>query len=318
MDEFYDRVGAACALDEEARARRAMAASSFNPIFQHLADLDLDLARVTESGAHRKAWKLCIPCKDDGVLDEIVFGIQGILSNVALVPTTSGKRVLPHFVSLETRKAIRLGQRAEICGMNTQTFEEALNKLHGSHEKFQQYFGGQSILKISPQNSQFGRSIATGNRIFTMRSDYPNEQSSSFEPGVDPMGALERLTSTEIFHSPDNVVKYFRRTKSNKECTTYEEWYPGPFKIGDIVELQASLVAVQMVDNGVKITCRLHAISLLNNMFTRRSQEATLRRAASRRPPAATVAIRRRIGHFPSVVVEGEKSEGAESEDGTE
>ncbi|KAJ7722044.1 hypothetical protein B0H16DRAFT_1699455 [Mycena metata] len=253
MDHFYDR--------QEA-AREESAGRQTNKRTQ------LESALVTECGSCRKSWKLCMPCDADGVLDEVVFVVQGILSNVNLVPISAGK--------MEPKKAIRLGQRAEICGLNSQTFEEALARIAQSQDKFQQYFGGQFAQKMSTQNGHFGRAIATSNRIFTMRADYPNEQSTSFEPGVDPLGALERMTTREIFHGPDNVVKYYRRAQnSSKELmlraseASFSGWYPGGFKIGDIVDLEASLVAVQTMEGGIKVTCRLHALTLLDNTYSK-------------------------------------------------
>ncbi|KAJ7758613.1 hypothetical protein B0H16DRAFT_1457148 [Mycena metata] len=281
MDQFYDKQGAAIALDKEARERRALAAENYNPVFQHLADLEL-----------------CIPCEEDGYLDEVVFAVQGILTNVSLVPVTGEK--------LEARRAIRLGQRAEISGLNSQTFEDAIAKLEASHDKFQQFFGGQSIQRLVMQNGHFGRALATSNRIFTMRSDYPHEQSTSFEQGVDPLGVLERMSTREIFHGPDNVVKYYRKLSDRSDG-----WFPGAFKIGDIVELQASLVVVQTANGGIKMTCRLHALTLLDDSYTK---EAAIRRAASKKAPTATTAVRKRIEHPGDVWKKTKKKDAADQE----
>ncbi|KAJ7708003.1 hypothetical protein B0H16DRAFT_1345143, partial [Mycena metata] len=208
-------------------------------------------------------WKLCIPCEEDGYLDEVVFAVQGILSNISLVPVTGESE-------LEARRAIRLGQRAEISGLNSQTFEDAIAKLEASHDKFQQFFGGQSIQRLVMQTGHFGRVLATSNRIFTMRSDHPHEQSTSFEQGVDPLGVLERMSTREIFHGLDNVVKYYRKLSDRSDGRmTFPSWFPGAFKIGDIVELQASLVVVQTANGGIKMTCRLHALTLLDDSYTK-------------------------------------------------
>ncbi|KAJ7765354.1 hypothetical protein B0H16DRAFT_1717899 [Mycena metata] len=234
MDDFYDKVGAASKLEDEARERRCSGTDTYTATFQHLADLELEGSTVTEIGACRKNWKLCVPCEEDGVLDEVVFGVQGVLTNVNLVPITVGK--------MDPRRAIRLTQRVEIAGLGTPTFEEALRKLESAHDQFSEHFCGQDIGKIDPQNGEFGRALACSNRVFTMRADYPTEQSTEFEAGVDPLGSLEKLSTKDLFHGPGNVVKYFRRATDPKGGgRIFDSGFPGSFKVGDLVEIQGSI-----------------------------------------------------------------------------
>ncbi|KAJ7028867.1 hypothetical protein C8F04DRAFT_1265622 [Mycena alexandri] len=288
MDEFYDSAAAARALDIEARERRKLAAENYSTTFQHLADLDLEPSVVIEGGSCRKNWRLCVPCEADGVMDEVVFGIQGILTNVGLVPLAIGK--------LDQKRAIRLAQRIEISGLNTATFEEALNKLESANDKLTQHFSGQTVKNISTANGRFGRPIAGSNRIFTLRVDSPVDQSTEFQPGLDPLGKLEKLTSKEVFHGPDNVVKYYRRAKDPKNGSNlYDSGFPGSFKIGDIVEMQASIVTIKAANDTMKLTCRLHALTMLDDSFTK---AAAGRRIASKKRPSATVSIRCRVGHY--------------------
>ncbi|KAJ7715764.1 hypothetical protein B0H16DRAFT_1741720 [Mycena metata] len=271
MDEFYDHISAASALETEARERRKLAAENHSTTFQHLADLDLESSVVIEGGSFRKNWRLCVPCDEDGVMDEVVFAIQGILTNVGLVPLAIGK--------LDHRRTVKLAQRVEISGLNTATFEEALNKLENTSDKLTQHFSGQTVRKISTANGRFGRPIASSNRIFTLRADSPTDQGTDFEPGLDPLGTLEKLTTREVFHGPDNVVKYYRRAKNPKDgSNVYDSGFPGSFKIGDIVEMQA-----------------LHALTMLDDSFTK---EAATRRTASKKRPTATATIRCRVGHY--------------------
>ncbi|KAJ7705771.1 hypothetical protein B0H16DRAFT_1747080 [Mycena metata] len=208
MDEFYDKEGAANKLEAEGRERRCLAADTSTATLQHLADPELEASIITESGACRKTWKLCVPCEEDDALDEVVFGVQGVLTNVNLVPIAVGK--------MEPKQAIRLAQRVEISGLGTPTFEEALGKLESAHDRIVQHFCGQDLGKLERQNSKFGCALSCSNRLFTMRADHPTEQGTEFEAGVDPLGSLEKLTTKDLFHGPDNVVKYFRRATDPK------------------------------------------------------------------------------------------------------
>ncbi|KAJ7758270.1 hypothetical protein B0H16DRAFT_1720878 [Mycena metata] len=106
-----------------------------------------------------------------------------------------------------------------------------------------------------------------------MKVDCPTEQNSEFQPGMDPLGALERLRTEELIHAPENIVRYYKRT-AEKETgkTIYDTTFPGIFRQGDIAEMHASLIAIQTGDKKIKVTCRLHAVTLLDNSFTKREQ----------------------------------------------
>ncbi|KAJ7037574.1 hypothetical protein C8F04DRAFT_1180315 [Mycena alexandri] len=308
MDEFYDSAGAASTLEMEARERRKLAADNYSATFQHLADLNLEPSVVIEGGSHRKNWRLCVPCDADGVMDEVVFGIQGILTNVGLVPLAIGK--------LDHKRAVRLAQRIELSGLNTATFEEALNKLESANDKLTQHFSSQTVRKITSTNGRFGRPIASSNRIFTLRADSPTDQGTDFEPGLDPLGTLEKLTTREVFHGPDNVVKYYRRAKDPKDgSNVYDSGFPGSFKAGDIVEMQASVVTIKAANDTMKLTCRLHALTMLDDSFTKLRfaefdlrQDAAAKRLASKRIPSAAATVRCRIGHYEEVLQHNKKA----------
>ncbi|KAJ7698917.1 hypothetical protein B0H17DRAFT_926895, partial [Mycena rosella] len=110
-------------------------------------------------------------------------------------------------------------------------------------------------------------------RLFTSKLDANNEDRVEFHDRLDPTGDLEKLKTDQLIHSQDNVVRYYKcdlETESESvSAVTYPTAIPGMFKIGDIVEMQASLITRSTCQHKIKVMCRLHVLTLLDNSFTR-------------------------------------------------
>ena len=61
----------------------------------------------------------------------------------------------------------------------------------------------------------------------------------------------------------------------------FDQAQPTAFQLGDIVEVQASFVALPMRDNKAKLSMILHSISLLNKQFTQVREGSTQSRRHS-------------------------------------
>ncbi|KAJ6477946.1 hypothetical protein C8R47DRAFT_984488 [Mycena vitilis] len=146
------------------------------------------------------------------------------------------------------------------------------------HDRFTHHFSGAAVSKWKKAIGPSGSVYSASNRLFTMKTDAPTEQGTTFEPGVDPTGALEMLKSVDMFHGPENIVKYFRRT-TDDSTGKYLQSYPGSFRVGDLVEMQASFVAIMTSQDQVKVTSRLHALTLLDTSFTKVSPVRTKQRS---------------------------------------
>jgi hypothetical protein len=48
---------------------------------------EVEKTRVIECCASRRSWRLCIASDEEGVADEIVFSVHGVIVNSKLVPT---------------------------------------------------------------------------------------------------------------------------------------------------------------------------------------------------------------------------------------
>jgi hypothetical protein len=117
---------------------------------------------------------------------------------------------------MDAKKALRLVQSVEISGIGTRTFEESMRRAELGHERFRQHFCGSTVTAWKAKSSPLGQTLSASNRLFTLKSDSPMEQDTAFQDGVDPMGDLEKLKSESLFHSQENIVRYFTKAKDPK------------------------------------------------------------------------------------------------------
>ncbi|KAJ7044253.1 hypothetical protein C8F04DRAFT_942368 [Mycena alexandri] len=143
-----------------------------------------------------------------------------------------------------------------------------MTRLEVAQDVFAQHFCGLPITRLTTPIGRTGRVLGASNRLFTLKVDSPTEQGTEFQPGMDPLGSLERLKSEDLIHGPENIVRYYKRS-TDKDGTSYDTSFPGIFRPGDVAEMHASLIAIQTGDKKIKVTCRLHAVTLLDNSFTK-------------------------------------------------
>jgi hypothetical protein len=84
--------------------------------------------------------------------------------------------------------------------------------LEAAQERLCQHFCGLSVVKWTSQTGRFGQTLCASTRFFTLKADAPTEQDTNFQPGVDPLGELEKVKSGDVFHGKENVVHYFKRS----------------------------------------------------------------------------------------------------------
>ncbi|KAJ7709296.1 hypothetical protein B0H16DRAFT_1481016 [Mycena metata] len=305
MDSFYDVEGAASELEKigQSRKERSMLFEDAQP---HLADLNTDAYSVVESGMSRKNWRLCTFEDEDEVGTEVIFTLQGVLSKCNLVPR--------HAKDCKLNQVIKLSQFAEICGLGTSLFDDSMTSATVVHDRFAQYFCGTPVSKWQPEVSPIGTVFSASNRLFTFKTDAPTEQGREFEPGVDPVGILERFKTADIFHAPENVVKYFR-TVSDQERgeTKHLQSFPGAFRVGDLVEMQASFVAIMTTQGQIKVTTRLHALTLLDTSFTYEADKKRMtfqsRTAVIQKQVKRKIGYLHEMGEHPRKKVQGDRWE---------
>ncbi|KAJ7040020.1 hypothetical protein C8F04DRAFT_1254475 [Mycena alexandri] len=254
-----------------------------------MADLQLwlDEIDVRETTMGRKNWKFCVAGEEENISDELVVRIQGMMTKNNLVPR--------NVQSCSPAKAQFLSQSIEICGGSSLTFGVSISKLDSVHDRFEQQLAGVDVIPMADSRDPMSDTFAASNRIFTLTSDVPNKQDNTFQDGVDSTGLLHKLTRSDYIHAPENVVQYFRKkSASGTGMAYYVLFFPGGFKVGDIVEVHVSFVVVAITLSKVKVTTHLQAVTLISSKW---SNNTTMARAAAAVKRIGRPAIRKRVGY---------------------
>ncbi|KAJ7025319.1 hypothetical protein C8F04DRAFT_1269348 [Mycena alexandri] len=173
-----------------------------------------------------------------------------------------------------------MSQHIKICGLQSTTFKEAMEKTQEVTDRFVDHLAGVKVVDLPRPNSVLGPVLSASNRIFTAKDECPTEQDNEFAEGLDPVGTLAKMKTQNLIHAPENMVNInvFEAAKSGNAV-------PGLFKVGDLVELQVSFVAIH-VSREVKITYKVCV------------QEALAARREFASQPKKEPAVRRKIGYF--------------------
>ncbi|KAJ7168106.1 hypothetical protein C8R43DRAFT_945363 [Mycena crocata] len=288
LDKLYDVENARVALDSALEKSMEYLAEQEDRSCQHLNAIKHQDLLVQVTGQKRKIWRLG-PANEEGVVeDELVFRFQGILTKVMLTPGDTTR--------MEPRRLGNLTQQITLGGVGSTHFEAGTEGLHNLQSVFESFFHKTAESTwTSPQSEAF--EVSASNKFFTSKADDPAAEHVPFGYGVDPLDVLQELVGDKLVHSVDNAVRYYvKATDPVNHTDVYDAAFPGNFKVGDLVEMQASLIAFQGRDS-MKIHCHLRALTLLDAKFSKQAQEA---RAAEASQNRSAVILRRKIGYSPA------------------
>ncbi|KAJ6489528.1 hypothetical protein C8R47DRAFT_1215341 [Mycena vitilis] len=265
MNKHYDAAAASMALEAALASSVEQMKSPVDKAVQHLSLLDVDSLKVIATGGKRQVWKLA--AIEDGVASEteFCFRLQGIVSKLALVPGDIQK--------LSPVQVLNTSQQIGLTGLSCASFDQAVNELQRVDALFARYFqaGVQGARRAHDESIVLNAS----NRFLTALADEPGALHIKFQDGVDPMGRLGKFIGSEIVHTEDNVVNYFKREKDDDTGKfTYCAVTPDTFRIGDIVEIEASLMAFKNRHDHVKTHCNLRLVTLIDATFSKEAEKA--------------------------------------------
>ncbi|KAG6903961.1 hypothetical protein DXG01_013662 [Tephrocybe rancida] len=111
--------------------------------------------------------------------------------------------------------------------------------------------------------------------------DAPQEDSVPLGLLTDPHGVLEAVArADEFFHGPDNHVEY-RALSAIEGVKKYIEFDPGRFRVGDIVEIQASFVCIPVANARFKMMPIMRALTQLDKTFQQAAMVSRLQAASA-------------------------------------
>ncbi|TFK59464.1 hypothetical protein BDN72DRAFT_780707, partial [Pluteus cervinus] len=155
-------------------------------------------------------------------------------------------------------------------GLGTATFEESLTAIAQMHTVFSRYFPEGHICPWQPPLTSMTntRGLLLSNRHFTRRTEGTQMEAIPFPTSVDPKGILANFVTPSLIHTEENEVKYFIRVSDMARNYQYKTTTPQVFRIGDIVEVQFSLVVYKMRADQYILKPMLYSLALLDGKFS--------------------------------------------------
>ncbi|KAF5348943.1 hypothetical protein D9758_014225 [Tetrapyrgos nigripes] len=281
MDSFYDFQRAKHLLDAAQADRNQMfLKQSRSLIVDRNGDLEIrhysnpHSYRVTNREDHEHP---------NSPLEETIFRLQGVVYERELPPMTASSRVYAR------KQAPYLRQHIGIVGLGLPYMSTAVDQLYQIISKFQRPLNGQTLNPWTADSS-FGPghiSITANCRYFTVGSGASTKQSLPFQDGVDPDGILQSLVTSTMVHTEDNSVLYMKASKSGLKWR-YTDIPPADISIGDVVEIQFTIMTIRQRDSSYKMIMILRSVALLDDSVSTAASVARNRAFSLRKDPPIT------------------------------
>ncbi|KAH9476429.1 hypothetical protein JR316_0012004 [Psilocybe cubensis] len=215
---------------------------------------------------------------DIGAMDEVIFRLQGIVSDKMLPPMAKPASTVKQQPYLRTTIAI--------TGLGDIVFNKVMEKLEEVFLRFANNFPADSVSGYDPvlyKDTGFNVFHAHS-QYFTKVSAYQNKSDNiGFHPLVDPDNVLASMVGDSFIHAIDNKVQFLRREILPDGTARYYSYNPASIRIGDIVEISVAFVAFPAQGNKYKFVVALCGILVLDQEAR---EKADILRMWSRYTPA--------------------------------
>ncbi|KAK0437096.1 uncharacterized protein EV420DRAFT_1652222 [Desarmillaria tabescens] len=235
MDEHYNRKDAGKALQQ-------YIIDSMKTMTHHLAIKPQNkwLNKTTVISMDRERTWHMVQTDSDNQLEEVVFKLQGILVKKDLSPVTE--------VPIKENYAF-LQQYVQIIRLGGDAFKDTADSIMEAQ-----------LIDLA---------LDISNRYFETMKTHPQEQ-AEFEPGMDPKGILAAAgIKRNLIHMEDKKVWFYMSKVDENGERKFIMTEPQIFRIGDIVEVQLSIIAVLMKKLQRKLKLKLRMVAMINESFTK-------------------------------------------------
>ncbi|KAF4587946.1 hypothetical protein EYR38_009907 [Pleurotus pulmonarius] len=287
MDDFYDKAKAVQTLDKLIAERTAAAASPqmHNLDSETTEIFGLSICRADGDAASRLTQRN----EETTETEEATIAIQGIICSIGL-PPFDARSNRPD----DIKRLTHARQSVTLTGLGSTSFDRTVENGRRAYSMFSRYTPNAKLL---PRPEFLGRhsaepggggnqhtTIVASNRFFTPIKQAGGLEVVEIDTETDPRGLLAKVDRTRYAHTEDNVVHYYVLTDGD-DNNRYTPTTPVIFQIGDIVEIQTSMMCIPQKGNfTVKLVLR--SIILLDGSLTMEATNArTLITPTPAQPP---------------------------------
>ncbi|THU79414.1 hypothetical protein K435DRAFT_697816, partial [Dendrothele bispora CBS 962.96] len=184
---------------------------------------------------------------------ETIFRLQGVIYEKELPPLKI------------SRYPLYLRQHVGITGLGLSYMTRAIENLHQIFASFQRTLNQEELTPWTGDNSYQPFEGVTANcRYFTAGTNASTRQSIPFQKDVDPEGVLQQMLRDGIVHTEENAVLYMKASKSGPNLK-YSDISPSSFSIGDIVEIQFTVMSIRQKEGNYKMITVLKSLTVLDD-----------------------------------------------------
>ncbi|KAF7974570.1 hypothetical protein HWV62_11940 [Athelia sp. TMB] len=192
-------------------------------------------------------------------------------------------------------------QSVRITSFGSKLFEDAVQSASKLANFISTDIGGEPSSDWVPARFQKWSALEFSNRYFVHQNSEGDMERAEFGSLIDPDGVLSAIAGEEWVHTEDNQVKFFSRVEDTVGKMSFEEFDPRKFKMGDIVEVQFSIMAFARrgLDAGNNVRLVLRALTLLDD---KHAKSARLKRGevcspTPKTPLTPSKSLKRAIGY---------------------
>ncbi|KAK0432413.1 hypothetical protein EV421DRAFT_1910923 [Armillaria borealis] len=279
MDEFYDY----------AKAKGAIQMFTEESIKTN----PLHMSGITQRGA------VLVKKQGEEDMEELVFTCNGVIADADLPPVIRSP-------SAARDKVVTMAQSITVTGLGCHTFDDTIAMLQEIRLTVEREFKSGMLDKWNPTTYRGFPAFTLSNRYFRTQRDGSQHEEVTFSKDVDPVGILQRLARNDLIHTEENEVQYFKSHVDEEGKRRYQRARPQLFRMGDIVEIQCSIIIVK--GKGIKHRMKLvlRVIALLDceialDAKRKMSKSVTMEEPRMKR-------LKRKIGYGEEEVEEDEGS----------
>ncbi|THV02108.1 hypothetical protein K435DRAFT_577130, partial [Dendrothele bispora CBS 962.96] len=179
---------------------------------------------------------------------ETIFRLQGVIYEKELPP-----------LKISRLQPLYLRQHAGITGLGLPYMTHAVENFHQIFASFQRMLNQEELTPWTSNNSYQPFEGVTANcRYFTAGTNTSTRQSIPFQKDIDPEG-------DGIVHTEENTVLYMKASKSGPNSKwRYSDISPSSFLIGDIVEIQFTVMSICQKEGNYKMITILKSLTVLD------------------------------------------------------